>query len=437
MEPSSSNQPPPLAGHKRTKPADSDNESQSETIPEIQSRASLEKENAQLRADAVKKDETISKQCQNISNLTQNLTKLTQSLASMSGSLANLTTKLNSEDTKGHQLEAMTQTNQALTAQICKMQVTPPPPTQWKKIGSTPEDPTITLHQVDRSKVVYQDLTHKELTIKLNQAYIQKDDEMDVGTTNETEGPFRGVDILRSKDVRVYLKEEVDVQEILKRNPTEWVPNGLRLGVPLYGITVFRVPTTCTPEEFQKHIEDNNGENKQKLKPSLKNQILHTRWIRRDVSNRPEAAIQAQLRDPHVANYYIQHGINYEGRILRCAISNKRLIQCQKCGNYDHTTLRCTSIQDRCLICAQGHTTANCNARCPEQTNKCEDVLKCSHRASCIHCHEKHPSFSSQCNIRKEKIKEANSKNAKRNPLFPVNVTNTNFPPLSQNINNE
>ena len=176
MEPSSSNQPPPLAGHKRTKPADSDNESQPETIPEIQSRASLEKEIAQLRADAVKKDETISKQCQNISNLTQNLTKITQNLASMSESFANLTTRLNSEDTKGHQLEAMTQTNQALTAQICKMQVAPPQ-SQWKNTGSRPEDPTITLHQIDRINVAYQDMTHKDLTIKLNQAYIQEDDE--------------------------------------------------------------------------------------------------------------------------------------------------------------------------------------------------------------------------------------------------------------------
>ena len=281
----------------------------------------------------------------------------------------------------------------------------------------------------------YQDMTHKDLTIKLNQAYIQEDDEMDDDVANETKGPFRGVDILRSKDIRVYLKEEANIQEILKRDPTEWVPSGLRLGVPLYGITIFRVPTICTPEEFQKHIENNNGENKQKLKPSLRNQILHTRWLRRDLSDRSEAAIQIQLRDPHVANYYIQHGINYEGRILRCAISNKRLTQCQKCGNYDHTTLRCASIQDRCLICAQGHKTSECNARCPEQTNKCEDVLKCSHRASCIHCHEKHPSFSSQCNIRKEKIKEANSASAKRNPLFPVNVTNTDFPPLSQVTN--
>ena len=434
MEPSSSNQPPPVAGHKRTKPADSDNESQSERTTEFQSRAAFEKEIADLRTDVVKKDETIAKQCQNISNLTQNLTNMTQSLASMSESLANLTTTLNLDESKSHHLGAMTQTNQALTAQLCKMQAAPPQ-SQWKKIGSTPEDPTITLHQIDRLNVVYHDMTHKDLTIKLNQAYTQEDDEMDDSTANNIKGPFRGVDILRSKDVRVYLKEEADVQTILKRDPTEWVPNGLRLGIPLYGITVFRVPTTCNPEEFQNHIEDNNGQNKQKLKPSLKNQILHTRWLRRDLSNRPEAAMQIQFRDPHVANYYIQHGINYEGRILRCAISNKRLTQCQKCGNYDHTTLRCASIQDRCLICAQGHKTSECNARCPEQTHKCDDVNKCSHRASCIHCHENHPSFSSQCNIRREKIKEVNSKSAKRNPLFPVNVTNTDFPPLSQDIN--
>ena len=110
---------------------------------------------------------------------------MTKSLASMSESLANLTTTLNLEDSKSHHLEAMTQTNQALTGQICKMQVAPPQ-SQWKKTGSRPEDPTITLHQIDRINVVYQYMTHKDLTIKLNQAYIKKDDEMDVGTTNET-----------------------------------------------------------------------------------------------------------------------------------------------------------------------------------------------------------------------------------------------------------
>ena len=173
MEPSSSNQPPPVAGHKRTKPADSDNESQSERTTEFQSRAAFEKEIADLRTDVVKKDETIAKQCQNISNLTQNLTNMTQSLASMSESLANLTTTLNLDESKSHHLGAMTQTNQALTAQLCKMQAAPPQ-SQWKKIGSTPEDPTITLHQIDRLNVVYHDMTHKDLTIKLNQAYIKK-----------------------------------------------------------------------------------------------------------------------------------------------------------------------------------------------------------------------------------------------------------------------
>jgi hypothetical protein len=125
-------------------------------------------------------------------------------------------------------------------------------------------------------------------------------------------------------------------------------------------------------------------------------QVAWQKWLLR--LGRPTGPLQISVAEPEQANILIESGLIWGHQIHKCEPyeGDCQITQCFKCYRYGHIAKMCRNTQ-RCGFCAApGHNTNECLQK--------EDLMK----HWCVPCEKHgHCSWSRDCPIRKEQIKQA------------------------------
>lgn len=160
--------------------------------------------------------------------------------------------------------------------------------------------------------------------------------------------------------------------------------------LPSYGILVHGVSTQVEAHnkvEIEERIQWNN--------PSLENaKVTYSGWLKRDLGEKRASTMVVEFDREEDADHAILNGIVFGAQIFACEYYDRacKARQCFKCQKYGHIGTHCKA-QGICGYCAGLHSTKVCPER--ERPNS---------QAACPKCLKSHPSWSVQCQHRKEEF---------------------------------
>jgi hypothetical protein len=160
--------------------------------------------------------------------------------------------------------------------------------------------------------------------------------------------------------------------------------------VPSFGILVHGVSTQMEAYnrmEIEEKIQWNN--------PSLeKARVVYSGWLKRSLGEKRASTMVVEFEREEDADHAILNGIVFGAQIYACEYYDRtcKVKQCFKCQKYGHIGTHCKA-QENCGYCAEPHSTKGC----PERDRPGSEP-------KCPNCFNNHPSWSIQCQYRKEEF---------------------------------
>lgn len=160
--------------------------------------------------------------------------------------------------------------------------------------------------------------------------------------------------------------------------------------VPSHGIIIHGVSTQVEAHnraEIEDKIRWNN--------PSLEQaNVLYSGWLKRNLGEKRASTMVVEFDREDDADHAIENGIVFGAQIFNCEYYDRacKARQCFRCQKYGHIGTHCKA-QETCGYCAGPHSTKACLER-----------DKFGSQPVCPNCSKNHPSWSIQCEDRKEEL---------------------------------
>ena len=140
-------------------------------------------------------------------------------------------------------------------------------------------------------------------------------------------------------------------------------------------------------QEIEEKIQCNN--------PSLEQaRVAYSGWLKRNLGEKRASTLVVEFEREEDADHAILNGIVLGAQIFACEYYDRacKAKQCFRCQKYGHIGTHCKA-QETCGYCAENHSTKECTQR-----------DKPGSGPTCPNCRQNHPSWSIQCENRKEEF---------------------------------
>jgi hypothetical protein len=248
---------------------------------------------------------------------------------------------------------------------------------------------------------------HREILVKLNetdasrkthQATAEEVKEKINSTLNNHQDPkMRSIQIMAVKrhpsgDLTLFLPDQESTEYLVTYRNT-WqrtVGDKAEVKAPSFGVLIHGVSTQIGADnrvEIEEKIQWNN--------PQLeKAQVTYSGWLKRTIGDKRASTMVVEFDREEHADHAILNGIVFGAQIFACEYYDRgcKTRQCFKCQNYGHIGTHCKA-KETCGYCAEAHSTKECTERGRVGSNP-----------KCPNCSKNHPSWSYQCQYRKDEI---------------------------------